>query len=52
MPILAKPNKELIGNDKVKADWLRNVKKLQAELDRDRKTFLQLRIKWQWHDEG
>ena len=46
MPLRAKPNQERTGNDKVKADWLNEVNKLQSDLDRDNKTFLQLRVKW------
>ena len=50
-PIVAKPNKELTGNDKVKADWIKDVKKWQAELDRDHNTVSQLKGQGQWHDE-
>ena len=34
-PLVAKPKKELIGNDKVKVDCIKDANKLQAELDRD-----------------
>ena len=44
-PPLAQPQKELTGNAKVEADWIKEVKKLLSDLDRDRHTFLQLRIK-------
>ena len=30
MPRHAKPNQELTGNDKVKVDWIKAVKQLQA----------------------
>ena len=44
-PLLAKPKHDLTGNDNVKADWMKGVKKLQSDLDRDHNNFLQLGIK-------
>ena len=44
-PLLAKPKKEQIGNDKVKVDWMNEVEKLQSGLDRNHKSFLQLRTR-------
>ena len=45
MAQLAKPKQELTGNGKVKVDWMKEVKKLQSDLERDHNTFLQLRTK-------
>ena len=50
-PVLAKPKQYLTGKDKVNDDLTKEAKELQAELDRDHNTLLQLRIRG-WHDEG
>jgi len=43
-PLRAKPNKELTGIDKVKVDWMKYDNKFQADLDKEQKAVLQLRI--------
>ena len=51
--LLAKPKKELVGNAKVKVDWMKDVKKSQSDLDRDHRTFfLAVEDQGQWHDQG
>ena len=47
--LIAKPNKELTGNDKVKADWVQEVKKLQGQGPQDLPA---IEDQGQWHNEG